>query len=450
MHIRGVCTKKLIFQEGVFMTTTVAFIMLAIICALLITNKVSNIPVFGILPILAALVLGYGLKDIMGFMKDGFSSVLNTIVLFAFAVMYFSLLNDVGMFDVIVNRVMGLLGNSVLGVLYVACFVTMISHLDGSGATTALVTIPTMLPIFKKMKMNPAGTVCVLGLMSGAMNITPWCASMLRVCSVTGLDAQVLWRYLAPIQGFAIVLGLLLMIPIAKLEKKHGAGMTDEEFAELKKTISQPAKVSVSKPILAADMIITAVLIVGLLTGLFDTAIGFIVALGVILVINYPTVKEQNAKIKQYGGPAINMVMIIITIGVLVGIMNGTGMITSMSDALLSILPESLGKHLTFLVSLLVVPINLIIGSDNIYFALTPIMQSIVGAYGVTDLALATAMVVPCALGAAYTLVSASPYLAIGLADVTMGDHLKYSFKWIWLLAAASTLFGAVIGKIPF
>ena len=60
-----------------------------------------------------------------------------------------SLLSDVGMFDVIVNRVMKYLGNNVLVVLYIACFVTVISHLDGSGATTALVTIPTMLPIFK-------------------------------------------------------------------------------------------------------------------------------------------------------------------------------------------------------------------------------------------------------------------------------------------------------------
>lgn len=432
------------------MTTAIGFLMLAVIVVLLITNKTSIIPVFGIIPIIAALILGFGLKDIQGFMNDGFKSVLNTIVLFSFAVMFFSLLNDVGMFDVIVNRVMQLLGNNVLAVLYVACFVTMISHLDGSGATTALVTIPTMLPIFKKMKMRPVSIVFVMSIMSGAMNITPWCASMLRVTSVTGLDAQALWRYLAPIQAFAIVAGLALMVPISMLEKKHGAGMTDEEFAELKASLSQPAKVSVSKPVLIFDMILTAVMIVGLLLGWFGTAIGFIVAFGLALIVNYPTTKAQGAKIKQYGGPAINMVMTIIAIGVLVGVMNGTGMIEGMTNAILGILPESLGKHLCFLVSLFVVPINTIIGSDNVYFALTPIMQNIVSAYGVTDLALATSIVIPCALAANVTLIGASPYLALGLADITMGEHLKYSFKWIWLLGIACTLFGAVIGKIPF
>ena len=432
------------------MTTAVGFIMLAIIVVLLLTNKTSIIPVFGIIPIVAALILGYGLKDIQGFMNDGFGSVLNTVVLFSFAVMFFSLLSDVGMFDVIVNRVMKYLGNNVLIVLYIACFVTVISHLDGSGATTALVTIPTMLPIFKKMKMRPVCVVFVMSIMSGAMNITPWCASMLRVTSVTGLDAQVLWRYLAPIQLFAIVVGLLLMVPISMIEKRGGAGMTDAEFAELKIQLSKPAETKVSNGVLAFDMLLTLFMIVGLLLGWFGTALGFIVAFGLALIVNFHSVKDQGAAIKKYGGPAINMVMTILAIGVLVGVMNGTGMIEGMTNAILSILPESLGKHLTFLVSLFVVPINTIIGSDNIYFALTPIMQSLVGNYGVTDLALATSIVVPCALAANVTLIGPSPYLALGLADCTMGEHLKYSFKWIWLLAILCTLFGGLIGKIPF
>lgn len=432
------------------LTAPLGFIMLAIIAVLLITNKTSIIPVFSIIPIICAFLLGFGLKDVQGFMNNGFSSVLNTVVLFSFAIMFFSMLSDVGMFDVIVNRVMGFLGNNVLIVMYIACFVTMISHLDGSGATTALVTIPTMLPIFKKMKIRPICIVAIMSIMSGAMNITPWCASMLRVTSVLSLDAQELWRYLVPVQAVAIIGGLLLMIPLSMVEKRNGAGMTDGEFAELKASLSKPAEVKVGKPVLIFDMILTLVLIVGLLRGWFGTAIGFIVAFGLALVVNYPAVKDQGGTIKKYGGPAINMVMTILAIGVMVGIMNGTGMIAEMTNALLSILPESLGKHLTFLVSLFVVPINTVIGSDNVYFALTPIMQGLVSNFGVSDMALATAMVVPCALAANVTLIGASPYLALGLADCTMGDQLKYTFKWIWLLGIVCTVFAAVIGRIPF
>lgn len=432
------------------MVTVVAFALIAAIAILLITNKVSIIPVFSLLPIAGALILGYTLKDLKGFMSSGFSSVLNTIILFAFAIMFFSLMSDVGMFDVIVNKVMKYLGNNVLGAMYVACFVTIIAHLDGSGATTALVTIPTMLPIFKKMKIRPIVVVAIMSIMSGAMNVTPWCASMLRITSVTGLDAQELWRYLLPVQVFCIIGGLLLMIPMAAIEKKNGAGMSDEEFAQLKKDLEKPAEVKVSKGVLAFDMILTAVLVVGLLLAWFDTAFGFITAFGIALVVNYRTVRDQGAAVKKYAGPAQNMVMTIIAIGVLVGVMNGTGMIEAMTQAFLSILPESLGKHLTFIVSLLIIPINTVIGSDNVYFALTPIMQNIVSTYGVSAYALATSIVIPCAMGAAITLVGASPYLALGLADCTMGEQLKYTWKWIWLLCVCATVFAAVIGKIPF
>lgn len=273
---------------------------------------------------------------------------------------------------------------------------------------------------------------------------------MLRVTSVLSLDAQELWRYLVPVQGFAIVGGLLLMIPMAWAEKRNGAGMTDEEFAALKLEIARPAEVKVSKPVLIIDLVLTGVLVVGLLLGWFGTAIGFIVAFGLALVINYPKVKDQGGTIKKYGGPAINMVMTILAIGVMVGVMNGTGMIEEMTNALLSILPESLGQHLTFLVSLLVVPINTVIGSDNVYFALTPIVQGLVSNYGVSNMALATSIVVPCALAANVTLIGASPYLALGLADCTMGDQLKYTFKYIFILGVASTLFAAIIGRIPF
>lgn len=432
------------------MVTMVGAVMLAVIVVLLITNKVSIIPVFGILPIIAALVLGFTLKDIQGFMNDGFKSVLNTVVLFSFAVMFFSLLSEVGMFDVIVNKVMKYLGNNVLAVMYVACFVTIISHLDGSGATTALVTIPTMLPIFKKMKIRSICIVAIMSIMSGAMNVTPWCASMLRVTSVVGVDAVELWRYLLPVQVCAIIFGLLMMIPMAMIEKRHGAGMDDAEFAELKANIDRPVEVKVSRPVLIFDMLLTLFMIVGLLLGWFGTALGFIVAFGLALVINFQGMKEQGNAIKRHAGPAINMVMTIIAIGVLVGIMNGTRMIEGMTNAILAVMPESLGQHLTMIVSLLVVPINTVIGSDNVYFALTPILQNIVSNYGVSSMAIATAVVIPCALAANITLIGPSPYLALGLAECTMGEHLKYTFKWIWLQAIVCILIAGIIGIIPF
>ena len=137
------------------MLTAVGFLMLLIIVVLLLTGKVSLPPIFVVVPVVACLICGFGLAQINDFIGTGLKSVLNTVALFTFAVLYFSILNDVGMFDVIVSKLMRYLGNKVEVVMWITCLVATISHLDGSGATTMLVTIPMMLPIYKKMKIRP-------------------------------------------------------------------------------------------------------------------------------------------------------------------------------------------------------------------------------------------------------------------------------------------------------
>ena len=88
------------------MVTAVGFIMMAIVVFLLLKGKITLAPIFVVIPVIAALILGFSLNDINKLIGDGLSSVLNTAALFAFAVMYFSFLNDVGMLDVYKRQTM--------------------------------------------------------------------------------------------------------------------------------------------------------------------------------------------------------------------------------------------------------------------------------------------------------------------------------------------------------
>ena len=98
------------------MLTAVGFLMLLVIVALLLTGKVSLPPIF--VPVVACMICGFGLGQINDFIGTGLKSVLNTVALFTFAVLYFSILNDVGMFDVIVSKLMRYLGNKVEVVMW--------------------------------------------------------------------------------------------------------------------------------------------------------------------------------------------------------------------------------------------------------------------------------------------------------------------------------------------
>ncbi|MCI6888242.1 MAG: hypothetical protein MR868_13525 [Lachnospiraceae bacterium] len=432
------------------MLTAIGFLMLLVIVLLLLSGKVSLPPIFVVIPVLACLICGFALGDINKFIGTGLSSVLNTVALFTFAVLYFSILNDVGMFDVIVSKLMRFLGNKVELVMWITCLVATISHLDGSGATTMLVTIPMMLPIYKKMKIRPQALLLLAAICSGSMNMTPWCSSVLRLTSATATDAMELWRYVLPLQVVCLVLSYLVVIPLAKIERKNGAGMTNEEFNALKATLDQPVETKVSMTIIIFDIVLTLILLIAMLTGVVKSNLGFMMGLAIALVVNFPNPKEQTKKVKEFGGTALNMIMIIFSIGVLVGVLKDSGMMDGMVQTILAVIPESLGSHLTWIVSALSVPLSMFLGSDTVYMAVAPIMANVVTAFGSSVMQLNAAFLIGACLSANLCLVGPTPYLALGLADVDMPSNLKYCFPWVFGISLIVSVLAGIMGVIPF
>lgn len=442
--------KESFYEGGYFMLTAIGFLMLLVIVLLLLSGKVSLPPIFVVIPVLACLICGFALGDINKFIGTGLSSVLNTVALFTFAVLYFSILNDVGMFDVIVSKLMRFLGNKVELVMWITCLVATISHLDGSGATTMLVTIPMMLPIYKKMKIRPQALLLLAAICSGPMNMTPWCSSVLRLTSATATDAMELWRYVLPLQVVCLVLSYLVVIPLAKIERKNGAGMTNEEFNALKATLDQPVETKVSMTIIIFDIVLTLILLIAMLTGVVKSNLGFMMGLAIALVVNFPNPKEQTKKVKEFGGMALNMIMIIFSIGVLVGVLKDSGMMDGMVQTILAVIPESLGSHLTWIVSALSVPLSMFLGSDTVYMAVAPIMANVVTAFGSSVMQLNAAFLIGACLSANLCLVGPTPYLALGLADVDMPSNLKYCFPWVFGISLIVSVLAGIMGVIPF
>lgn len=431
------------------MITTVGFIMLLVIVALLLSGKVSLPPIFIIVPIIACLICGFSLTEIGGFIQSGLSATLNTAVLFAFALTYFCCLNEIGIFDVIVAKVLRLLGNRIESVMWITIFVAILSHLDGAGATTMLVTIPMMLPLYEKMKIRKEALIMISGMAAGAMNMLPWCAAILRLAQAIEVEVFTMWKYCLPLQIAGIVATILVVFPVAAMERKHGAGLTDEEFAELKASTLGSINVTVSKPIFWFDIILTVILLAVMLAGLMSAAMAFMMATSIMLVVNYRTTKEQVAQIKKYGGNSLFMIAIIFAIGVMTGVLKGTGMMTGMVNAILTIVPESLGSHLAFVVGLVAVPLSICLGSDSMYMAFAPLLTNVGIPFGIPVMGMGAGILFGACYSAQLCLVGPTPYLALGLANVEMRDSLKYSFPWVWAVGIIVVLIGGVLGVIP-
>ena len=392
------------------------------------------------------------LKTLKTYLDSGLKSVLNTACLFTFAVIFFNVLGDAGMFDTIVSKVMKYIGNNIGLILIMTCLLTTISHLDGSGATTMLITIPTMLPLFKKMKLSPVLLLLYVGLVSGVVNMLPWTSALARVSAATGVEAREIWTTLLPVQiaGLVILYGSCFVI--GPILKKKGYGMSDEEFAELKVGMLKPVDpvLKISKGVMAFDIILTIVLVLSMLFGWINTNVAFMVGLSLALITNCKSAKEMTSQIKKHGSNALNMVMIIFSIGMLVGVMKESGMMSAMTNTLVGMLPESMGKHLTFLIALLSVPLSMLVGSDTVYMVMTPIFGEMAVAFGGTALQACCATVIGSCIAANLCLVGPTPYLALGLAGVEMQENLKKNFVPTWVLGIVLAIFGAIIGAFPF
>lgn len=105
------------------MAAAIGFLMIIVIVALLLKGKMSPIVVLAIVPTISALILGFVPTDILGFIADGIKTTTSNGILFIFSVIYFGVLSDTGLFDVIVNWLVKKAGNNVIAVTVVTAMI---------------------------------------------------------------------------------------------------------------------------------------------------------------------------------------------------------------------------------------------------------------------------------------------------------------------------------------
>ena len=195
-----------------------------LIVALLLWGKSTPAVVFITLPILVGFAVGFTPTEMSEYIAAGVSGVATTAILFIFAVLFFGVMNDAGVFDRIVGKVLKLVGNNIVLLMFATVLIAFIGHLDGSGATTLLIAIPPLLPIYKKMNVRPINLLCITTLTMGVMNIVPWGGPCGRTAAALEVGTSEIWRYCIPAQAFGLVLILGLCLLLARNEKKRGAG----------------------------------------------------------------------------------------------------------------------------------------------------------------------------------------------------------------------------------
>ncbi|MBQ3272450.1 MAG: hypothetical protein IJI33_07685 [Solobacterium sp.] len=413
------------------------------------------------------LVIGgyYTFDNLAALIKAGFSSTGPTAALFVFSVLYFGIMTDAGMFDVIIGKLMSLVGDNVIGVAVMTAVIALIGHLDGGGASTFCIVVPSMLPVYKKMHMRPTTLLRIAVLAMGVLNLMPWAGPTMRAASVLGMEAGKLWNTLLPIQVFGIILALAHAVLAGVQEKARGAGLNgklaqEEGEVDAEETETQTAEVNdLARPkLFAFNLILTIAVIAMLIWDVFPSYVPFMCGVVIALLVNYPGAKIQKKIINLHAGPALTMCSTLMAAAVLMGILVKTvtvndvaipSVVSCMSAIIKMILPAALGKHLPLVIGILSVPLALAFDTDSYFYGMLPVMIGIGEGFGVAALPIAIAMVVCRNCATFISPMVPATLLGVGLADVDIKDHIKASFFYVWGFSILCLIFAVMIGLMP-
>ena len=415
------------------------------------------------------LVIGgyYSFDNIAALIKAGFSSTGPTAALFVFSVLYFGIMTDAGMFDVIIGKLMGLVGDSVIGVCLMTAVIALIGHLDGGGASTFCIVVPAMLPVYKKMHMRPTTMLRIAVLAMGVLNLMPWAGPTMRAASVLGMEAGKLWNTLLPIQIFGIILSLAHAFLAGVQEKARGASLNGKLAMEGgdEETEDEEAEVQGNDPALARphlfifNVLLTIAVIAMLIWDVFPSYVPFMCGVVVALLVNYPGAKLQKKIINLHAGPALTMCSTLMAAAVLMGILVKSvtvddvaiaSVVTCMSNLIKMVLPAALGKHLPLVIGILSVPLALAFDTDSYFYGMLPVMIGIGQGFGIEALPIAVAMVVCRNCATFISPMVPATLLGVGLANVDIKDHIKASFLYVWGFSILCMIFAIILGIMPF
>lgn len=431
------------------MVAFVGFVMIVLIVALLLKGKMSPIVVLALIPTIAALVLGYHPIEIADFIKEGIGTTTSNGILFIFSVIYFGVMSDTGMFDVIVNFLVRRAGNNVIAVTVATAIIATIAHLDGTTATTVLITIPALYPVYKRMNIDTRILLCLTGACMGVMNLLPWGGPVARAATVLSMDATELWHMLIPIQIAGLVFNIVVAVLLGMLAIKQGAGsgagqeiVTDEKAKEEEMALRRPK-------LLLYNLALTIALIAVLSTGIVTSYVAFLIALSLALAVNYPNLKLQDKLVKKHAPAALIISATLFSAGAMVGIFDGTGMLTEMATAIMNIIPSFMGQFIHIIFGILALPLGLCIGTDAYFYGIMPLVMEVGETYGVASLSTALTMVIGKNLALMVSPLVPATYLAIGLTNTELKDHMKYSIPIYWGVSLCMLLLGIILGIIP-
>lgn len=406
-----------------------------------------------VVPLIAGLAGGFG-NHLGAFAIEGLKTVAPVATMILFAVLYFGLMIDKGLFDPLVRRLVAAVRADPVRLCLVTAILPMMVALDGDGATTFLISVTALLPVHRQLGINPVVLPGIVGLSAGVMNLLPWGGPTARAIAVLGADVSSIFVPVIPAMLAGIVWVLFAAWWIGRGERRRlnfapTPSGTNDEPAELPVTLP---------PLFWFNMVLTLVLIVLLFQDLYSSLVPvppipapllFMLAFVIALPVNCRSAQSQKDQFASHASEVVLVVSMILAAGVFAGILGQTGMIGAMAIVMAGAMPEAAMPWLSHIVALTGVPLSLVFTPDTYYFGIMPVFAGTAAELGQDPLTIGRAAILgQMTTGFPLSPLTASTFILIGLAGVSLRDHQRFLFKWAFGTTVVMTIVASITKAI--
>src|SRR6185369_17801953 len=215
------------------------FAMIAVFMYLILAKRLAPTLALVLVPLTFALVvtvtgLGAPAEDgVTDSIMDAIKSFAPTAALLFFAIIYFGLMIDVGLFDPLIRLILRAVRNDPVRLVVFTAVLAGAVSLDGDGSTTFIITVSALLPIYLKLGLSPVVLTTVACLANGVLNIVPWGGPTVRAATVLKVSPNDLFIPMIPgmIAAMATVLVLAFMMGRSEKKRLQNSGRTLETVA---------------------------------------------------------------------------------------------------------------------------------------------------------------------------------------------------------------------------
>lgn len=451
------------------MLAILGYLMIVTFMVLLLTKKMTPFNGLVLVPVvfglIAALVTKTPILDAFQWIFEGLyfkpgdagkitAGVAPTITLLLFAILYFSVMLDAGLFDPLAVYMIKWAKGDPMKITIASALITLAVSLDGDGTTTVLIVTSAMLLMYKKMGMKQIYLAAIIGFGNSVMNLVPWSGPMARAMPVLNIGPK---EFLLPVLPGMFAAGLLCIFQAYTYGKKERKRLgykpsmgilTDDETEHIISDVTLN-NIQYKRPkLIWFNLALTIAIMVLLIMDVINGGILFLLGTGIALMVNYKDLDLQNSRLLANGAEALGPVSLVFGAGVIMGILNGSGMSSAIATQLVSMIPENLGSYIPFILALISLPGLFFLPNDAFYFGILPVIAPIAYSYGATPVEIGLASLMGQAVRFASPLV-AFLYVLVDRTEVSFVDYQKEYLKWGLISFVLQTAIAILTGAIP-